>query len=201
MCIRDSSCTAGSELQCGSALLVSRCILNINLFKENSGESIYIQVRCILDFKNTIPTTESNETEWWGWLYDSFPEQSCFFELNWTRYSATMPLPTRKPWCKLFWTRIWQQLQQPPWPKTIHFAHKSPVVLLMHSLFPLPLLTLSLPAVHAKLSINLETSSAEPHCSSEPAVQECYTADLYLSTLNSPIFWITHSILFIFTSI
>ena len=65
--------------------------------------------------------------------------------------------------------------------KTIHFAHKSQVVLLMHSLFPLPLLlTFSLPAAHAKLSIHLETSSAEPYCSSKPAVQECYIADLYL---------------------
>ena len=41
-----------------------------NLFKENSVE-IYT---CILDFKNMILITESNETEPWGWLYDSSPE-------------------------------------------------------------------------------------------------------------------------------
>ena len=102
--------------------------------------------------------------------------------LNWTRYSTIMPPPTRKPWCKLFWTRIWQQLQQPPWPKP-SILHTNPrlfcwCTLFFHSLYYQ--LTLSLPAVHAKLSIHLETSSAEPYCSSKPAVQECYTADLYL---------------------
>ena len=37
-------------------------------------------------------------------------------------------------------------------------------------------------------SIHLETSSAEAHCSSEAAVQECCIADHYLPTLNCSVF-------------
>ena len=50
-------------------------------------------------------------------------------------------------------------------------------------------------------STHLETSSAETHCSSEPAVQECCTADHYLPTLNCCIFSTTQPILVIYASI
>ena len=63
------------------------------------------------------------------------------------------------------------------------------------NMWPSPIksvLTLLSPAVCAKY-IHLETSSAEAHCSSEQAVQECYVADHYIPTLNCCIFSVSYT--------
>ena len=65
----------------------------------------------------------------------------------------------------------------------------------MRSLKPINL-TLSLPAVHAKYTPGNQQCCAEAHCSSEPAVQECYIADHCLPTLKL-LCLLTHPLLFI----
>ena len=111
--------------------------------------------------------------------------------------------------CRFIFSHFWSGVMFDTSVKDDDFVHTVELVMKDSWWEATHLLTLPSPAVHEKYapgnqqcmrSMHLKTSGAEAHCSSKPAVQECYIADYFLPALDCCIFSTSHPVVFNYTS-